>query len=177
MNAPAPESARPGRVLIVDDDVSVAEGLRLLLDSEDIAAEVHTSLITLPLTIRKFDPDVVLLDLSMPGLSGDAYFKAGAHRFIASDIPVILFSGRPARDLARLTEELGADGFISKEQDALDVVRRVRTWIAHRRALQRAAGRKVSNATRSASSASDQQRKIGGGGRPSQWQLSRQQNR
>lgn len=142
----------PGRVLIVDDQPELAEGLKLLLESEGVVVDVRTSLITLPLMIRKFDPDVVLLDLSMPGLSGDAYFAACAHRFINSDVLVILFSGRSRHELARLTEELGADGFISKGQDAWDIVLRVKTWIMHRRALRIVAGRKVGHAaTRSPS--------------------------
>lgn len=156
MTAATPTGTQPGRVMIIDDDVHVAEGMRMLLEDDGITVDVRHSLITVPLTIRKFDPDVVLLDLSMPGLSGSAYFAAGAHKFITEDVPVILFSGRSAGELSRLTEELGADGFVSKDQDALDVVRRVRTWIRHRRALQRAA-RRVSDATRTPSSASNQQ--------------------
>lgn len=164
MTAATAHQPRPGRVMIIDDDHDVAEGIRLLLEDDGMVVDVRHSLITVPLTIRKFDPDVVLLDLSMPGLSGSAYFAAGAHKFIDAGVPVILFSGRTADELSRLTEELGADGFISKAQDALDVTWRVRTWVKHRRALQRAA-RKVTDATRTASSASNEQRTVGSGDR------------
>lgn len=145
-----------GRVLIVDDDLLVADGIKQLLEFEGLVVDVQTSLITLPLMIRQFDPDVVLLDLSMPGLGGTAYFAAGAHKFIKPEIPVILFSGRSSQELSRLSEELGADGFISKEQDAWDVVTRVKSWIKHRQAIAFAAGRKINHhGTRTASASAN----------------------
>lgn len=135
-----------GRVVIVDDQPELAEGIKQLLELEGIVVDVQTSLITLPLMIRKFDPDLVLLDLSMPGLGGTSYFANSAHKFIRKDIPVILFSGRSSQELARLAKDLGADGYISKEQDSWDVVTRVKALITHRRALSFATGRKLPGA-------------------------------
>ena len=131
----SPELVGAGQVLIVDDQPEVAEGIKQLLEYEGMVVNVQTSLITLPLMIRQFDPDVVLLDLSMPGLGGTAYFASGARKFIQAGTLIILFSGRSSQELSRLSEELGADGFISKEQDAWDVVVRVKSWIKHRHAV------------------------------------------
>jgi len=150
----SPERVGAGRVLIVDDQPEVAEGIKQLLEYEGMVVNVQTSLITLPLMIRQFDPDVVLLDLSMPGLGGTAYFASGARKFIQAGTLIILFSGRSSQELSRLSEELGADGFISKEQDAWDVVVRVKSWIKHRHAVAFAAGRNVNHADTRTSSAS-----------------------
>jgi len=65
---------------------------------------------------------------------------------------VILFSGRPASELAELAEEFGADGVMPKSEDVLQLVARVQTWIAQRQALRIAReGRDSHVATRSAS--------------------------
>lgn len=125
-----------GRVLIVDDQPELTDGFRMYLELEGYAVFVHTSLITLPMVIRSIDPDVILLDLSMPALSGDALFKLGVHRMLRTDAPVVLFSGRGARELSRLAEELGAEGFLPKESDPEDASRRISTWVMQRRALR-----------------------------------------
>jgi DNA-binding NarL/FixJ family response regulator len=125
-----------GRVLIVDDQPFVVAGLKAYLELDGMAVSVHNSLITLPLVVREFDPDVILLDLSMPALSGTALFAKGPRPLLRSDAPVVLFSGRDARELSRLTEELGAAGFLPKDSNPEDASRRIATWIAHRRAMQ-----------------------------------------
>ena len=124
-----------GRVLIVDDESELLEGLAFLLREEGIEVEIHESIITLPLVVRKIDPDVILLDLSMPALSGSAVFAMGRKR-LGSDAPLVLFSGCAAHELAKRAEELGADGFLSKAQEPLDLVARIESWIDHRRAVR-----------------------------------------
>ena len=132
-----------GRVLIVDDDPEIVAGLQALLELDGLTVFHQTSLITLPFRIRECDPDLILLDLGMPALSGTALFGGrGAHDLLRTDALIILFSGRDSRDLSRLTEELGADGFISKADDVNESIRRIHTWIAHRRAIQATHGGK-----------------------------------
>jgi DNA-binding response OmpR family regulator len=125
-----------GRVLIVDDEPDLTAGFRMYLELDGFVVFVHTSLITLPMVIRSMNPDLILLDLSMPALSGHALFKVGVHRVLRTDAPVVLFSGRDPRELSRLAEELGADGFLPKQTDVDDASRRIGTWITQRRALQ-----------------------------------------
>lgn len=124
-----------GRVLIVDDEPELAAGFRMYLEAEGYAVAVHPSLITLPMVVRSIDPDVILLDLSMPALSGHALFRAGVHRMLRTDALIVLFSGRSPRELSRLAEELGADGFLAKEGEPADAARRIGAWVMQRRAL------------------------------------------
>jgi DNA-binding response OmpR family regulator len=125
-----------GRVLIIDDEPALVEGLKQYLEIEGLEVFLHTSLITLPFAMKKINPDVVLLDLSMPALSGQAVFQTSAHRLLFTDAPIILFSGREARELAQITEELGADGFLTKSIDTEDAVRRIKVWITHSKAMR-----------------------------------------
>lgn len=141
-----------GRVLLVDDQPDLIEGFRQLLELEGFEVEIHTSVITLPLTVRRIDPDVILLDLSLPALSGSALLQHGAHKLLRTTAPIILFSGRAATELSRMTEELGADGFLSKADDLNDAIRRIRMWAMNRRVL-RALREGENDATRTSSAA------------------------
>lgn len=146
-------SVPKGRVLIIDDEPELTEGLCQYLELEGLDVFNHSSLITLPFAIRQINPDVILLDLSMPALSGAALFEVGAHRVLRTDAPIILFSGRSARELAALTEELGADGFLAKTTDAEEATRKIAAWILHRRAMKSNGG-KTHGTTGTASSVS-----------------------
>ncbi len=135
-----------GRVLIVDDQHDLLEGMKTLLELSGIDVTLHDSMITLPLILREADPDVVLLDVSIPALSGAAVFKQGLRRLLRTDASLILFSGRSAGELAVMTEELGADGFITKAQDPMEIVTHLQTLIDHRRFL-RLTNQEVPNVT------------------------------
>jgi DNA-binding response OmpR family regulator len=130
-------TTRRGRVLFVDDEPDLLAGMKTLLEMEGIDVFVHDSMITLPLILRDADPDVVLLDISLPALSGTSALRSGLRKLLRTDGALVLFSGRAPSELSRFAEELGADGFISKTENSMDIVRRIQTWIDRRR-LKRA---------------------------------------
>ena len=144
-----------GRVLIVDDHPEILEGMKMLLELEGMDVTTHDSVITLPLILRKADPDVILLDLSLRALSGEAFFRLGRERLLRhSDALVILFSGRPLVELAANAEEFGADGVLPKSEDAMQAVARVKTWIEQHRALRTARRKETTDVTTGSASAS-----------------------
>lgn len=144
-----------GRVLIVDDHPEILEGMKMLLEMEGMDVTTHDSVITLPLILRKADPEVILLDLSLRALSGEAFFKLGRERVLRhTNALVILFSGRPVAELAANAEEFGADGILPKSEDALQAVARVKTWIQQHRSLQRAQRMEANDVATGSTSAS-----------------------
>jgi len=144
-----------GRVLIVDDHPEILAGMKALLEMEGMDVTTHDSVITLPLILRKADPEVILLDLSLRALSGEAFFRLGRDRVLRhTNAFVILFSGRPLAELAATAEEFGADGVLPKSDDAMQAVARVKTWIEQHRALRRAQGMERTNVATSSASAS-----------------------
>jgi DNA-binding response OmpR family regulator len=146
-------SAPRGRVLIVDDEPELLEGMKLLLEIEGIDVIIHGSMITLPLILREADPDIVLLDISMPALTGTFALRNGLRKLLRTDGAIVLFSGRSPRELTAAAEELGADGFITKAQEPMEIVKRIQTWIDRRRlarATERNEGFNVTARTASA---------------------------
>jgi DNA-binding response OmpR family regulator len=127
-------------VIIVDDDKSIGTGLTMLFEIEGISARATSSPFELPFLVTELDPDVILIDLSMPALSGEAVMRTLARRKLRSTAAILLFSGRDPQTLATLAEELGADGFICKGENVDEIVRKVRFWIDRREGLQRLGG-------------------------------------
>jgi CheY-like chemotaxis protein/anti-sigma regulatory factor (Ser/Thr protein kinase) len=99
---PRPESVRGLRLLLVEDESDVAEGIRLLL--QDVRANVRTA----PdgaAAIRELEaevPDVVLLDVGLPDIDGLQLF--GQIRLRWPSLPIVFSTGHG--DQARLDEVL-----------------------------------------------------------------------
>lgn len=125
-----------GRVLIVDDDTIIADGMKALLELEGIDAWSTSSPFEFPMLLRRHDPDVVLIDLAMPTLSGERLLELSTRRSMHKDARVVLFSGRGTNELSELTERLGAAGYLQKGSDLDAMVRRIQHWIRERRALR-----------------------------------------
>lgn len=143
-----------GRVLIVDDQHDLLEGMKALLEISGIDVILHDSMITLPLILREADPDVVLLDVSLPALSGTSALRQGLKRLLRTDAFLLLFSGRSPGELASLTHELGADGYITKAQDPMEIVTRLQSWIDRRNLVRATQRNEVLNAATRTVSAS-----------------------
>jgi len=125
--------ATNGRVLVVDDDASIREGMTLLLEGVGLDVITHDSMITLPLVMRTSQPDVLVLDIDMPALSGVSFLRMSDRQaFTKTGASVILFSGIPVGHLADLAESFGAE-FITKSEEPREIGERVRKAVDQRR--------------------------------------------
>ena len=122
-------------ILLLDDDFTIAEGMKALLDREGIDLQWHSSPITLPIAVSRCRPDLILLDLGIPALSGASLVQT-TQRILKNRVPIVLFSGRGQRELSRLTEEFGVLGFISKGDDINHMVASIRLYIEHIEAMK-----------------------------------------
>jgi DNA-binding NarL/FixJ family response regulator len=105
---------RPIRVLLADDHELVRKGIRSLLEATgrvEVIAEAHDGREALRL-IRAQDPEVVLMDIAMPGLNGlDA--TARAVRDMPS-LPVIILSMHATKEYVIEALRAGASGYVLK---------------------------------------------------------------
>lgn len=116
--------AQPIRILVVDDDEEVAALLQSVLASHDYQVEVANDLLALQAS-REQLPDLILLDLFMPTMSGDETVRHLHEMPDTWDIPIVLMSA--AGDLPRRAVELGVTAYLSKPfdlEELLNVVRR-----------------------------------------------------
>ncbi|MFT3925194.1 MAG: response regulator [Myxococcales bacterium] len=109
----SPRIRRLRRVLVVDDDPVVRQVVATILSTRGYDVVVRGEALGTLAVIAREQPDIVVLDVNMPGLSGDALARLVSNR--AGKAPqVILHSSQPHGELARLAQEAGALGAIEK---------------------------------------------------------------
>lgn len=105
---------RPIKVLLADDHALVRAGIRALLERierVEVVGEAGDGREALEL-IELLMPDVVLLDLTMPGLSGFEVLKAAGEKF--PDIKIIVLTVQEAEEYASHALRSGAAGYLPK---------------------------------------------------------------
>ena len=115
------------RLLVADDHSLIREGLAKVFSREaDIEVTAQATNASEAVSIATGgDIDVAILDFNMPGRSG---LDALAHiRASHPKLPVIILSMMPEREIALRALKAGADGFVSKESAAEEIVGAVRT--------------------------------------------------
>lgn len=126
----------PCRVLIADDHALVRSGIRLLVESLDdveVVGEAGDGLETLEL-VRALHPDVLLLDLTMPGLNGLAVLQKLRARPAAPKVIVLSMHSGPEYVARALNS--GAVGYLMKDSAfdelaaALHAVRHQRRYLS-----------------------------------------------
>jgi DNA-binding NarL/FixJ family response regulator len=110
------------RILIADDHPTLRAGLYELLSSRDgleVVGEAEDGLEAVRCADR-LKPDLILMDLSMPNLSGLDAIRSIRRRHPAMRILVLTM--HRTEDHARASLEAGADGFLSKEADESEIL-------------------------------------------------------
>jgi two-component system alkaline phosphatase synthesis response regulator PhoP len=123
-----PPDTRPPVVLVVDDDAAIRTVVRWQLDDEGfrvVEADDGPSALR---RIRDDGPALVVLDLSLPGLSGlDLLRKVRSGRTGRSDTPIIVLSGRSGEADRISALDLGADDYLVKPFSPGELAARVRS--------------------------------------------------
>lgn len=102
----------PIKVLLAEDDLTMASLLKTLLDMEGFSASIHTGDdACLPADIRKDPPDVLLLDVNLKSTSGLDVLKELRADPSMKKLKIIMISGM---DFNSQCMRLGADGFLLK---------------------------------------------------------------
>ncbi len=106
------------KVLIVDDHELVRMGIRLLLDKTegiDVVAEAEDGNSALN-AVKMHDPDVVLLDMKMPGMDG--WEVTRRLKQLKSNIHIIVLTATTTNPLPTRLLQLGAMGYLTKDSAA-----------------------------------------------------------
>lgn len=117
------------KILIVDDLVENTEVLRALLRPQHFSIEVaHCGTDALRM-VESNPPDVILLDLMMPGMDGIEVCRRIKINPALRHIPIIIITGSSDRESNLQALEVGADDFVTKPFDRALLEARVRSCL------------------------------------------------
>jgi len=111
------------RILIVEDNPDLAYGLRTRLEIEGYEVQVAEDGETGLDRARSWGPDLVMLDLMLPGMDGYRVLKT--LREGGSDVPVLILTARGEEADKVLGFRLGADDYVTKPCGVLELLARV----------------------------------------------------
>ena len=114
------------RILIVEDDKNIAMALALRLQSQGYQIKVAYDAVTGLSETRRFKPDLVLLDISMPG--GNGLMLAERIRGLSpmATTPIIFLTASKAPEFRTRATALGAADFFEKPYEAEELLASIR---------------------------------------------------
>jgi DNA-binding response OmpR family regulator len=115
------------RILVVDDDLPILTLMRNLLREFGFEAVVAGTGQQALAAAREQTPDLVLLDIHMPGMSGSEVIEA-LRRDHAEQVPILILSGEPMAPAE--VAQLGANGAIQKPFDVPELMQQIREQLS-----------------------------------------------
>ncbi len=117
--------AKKMKILIADDESGVVKilGMRLRAHGYQIIG-VYDGPSAIEL-VQQEKPDLIILDIKMPGKDGSQVFQELKTFEDTKSIPVVFFSALPPEQAQEKVTQLGADGFISKSADPDDMLTKI----------------------------------------------------
>jgi len=103
------------KILIVDDNPHILEAIAFVLETENYNVETVNKSEGVEETIKKYRPDLILLDLLLSGRTGEEITKVLKMDKKMKNIPIIIISAHPTA--SKIAKDAGADGFIAKPFD------------------------------------------------------------
>ncbi|RME75485.1 MAG: DNA-binding response regulator [Chloroflexi bacterium] len=117
------------KVLLVDDHVVVRQGLKALMSEEpdiEVVGEASNGREALE-KAAAVQPDVVLMDISMPGLNGIEATRQICQRL--PDVKVVVLSMHANEEYVFQVLQAGASGYVLKQSDSLEVLAAIRAAV------------------------------------------------
>ena len=117
------------RILLVEDEIALSDPLSFLLEREGYAVDVAADG---PSAITAFDqtePDLILLDLMLPGLPGTEVCREIRSR---STVPIIMLTAKDSEIDIVVGLELGADDYVTKPYSTRELLARIRAVLRRR---------------------------------------------
>lgn len=137
------------RIVIADDHPVVRRGLKAIVKDALRAADVDEAgnAAELLALVRKREPDVVLLDIAMPGQSGLEALKELRHE--RPKLPMLVLSIHSEDQFAVRSIKAGASGYLTKDSAPAELINAIRTVVAGRKYITPSVAERLASAVES----------------------------
>jgi DNA-binding response OmpR family regulator len=116
----------PGRVLLIEDEVNIAEAIRFLLSRDGWAVDLHGDGATAMARLHEVRPDVLVLDVMLPGRSGYEILDDLRASHDLHALPVLVLTARGQERERAEAVARGATEFMAKPFSNAEIVAAVR---------------------------------------------------
>ncbi len=123
-----PDQAGRARILVVDDDAALAEMLTLVLHNEGFQSHIVARGDEALAAFRDYRPDLVLLDLMLPGTDGIEVCRQIRGE---SGVPIVMLTAKSDTVDVVVGLESGADDYVAKPFKPKELVARIRARMRH----------------------------------------------
>ena len=118
-----------GHVLLIEDEPNIIEAIRFILSREGWRVDTHPNGEDAVSIVREKTPDVVILDVMLPGRSGYDILREMRDDPAMTDLPVLMLTARGQSRDREMAERAGVSRFMTKpfsNSEVLDAVRALR---------------------------------------------------
>ena len=128
------------KIVIIEDDKILREELEILLNDSGYQAEILSDFTDAAAQVRQIRPDLVLLDIILPGANGQYILRQIREK---SDVPVIMLTSKDGEVEEIMSRSSGADDYVTKPYNPTILLLRIetilrRTELTGRQSEQRA---------------------------------------
>ena len=116
----------PSRIVVVEDEPDIAEVVRYNLAREGFQVEVHPRGDAALTAVRKRAPDLIVLDLMLPGMDGLELTRALKGDAATARIPLVMLTARSEEVDRVVGLELGADDYVTKPFSPRELTLRIK---------------------------------------------------
>jgi two-component system, sensor histidine kinase and response regulator len=124
-------------ILVVDDELTNFEVIDILLASDNYQMHYVSNGEEVFKTLDKINPDVILLDLMMPGMDGVEICRRLRLMRKWRSIPIIIVTAAAGKSILAQCLDAGADDFINKPMDGLELRARVKSMVRNKKQFDR----------------------------------------
>ena len=116
----------PKHLLLIEDEPNIIEAISFILSRDGWSGRAHSDGTNAVETASRLKPDVIILDVMLPGKSGYDILREIREEPDISGIPVLMLTARGQTKDRELAEKAGASRFMTKPFSNADVVEAVR---------------------------------------------------
>lgn len=114
-------------VFVCDDDVGIVDVVKIVLKEAGYTVVTSADSESVLETVKKIRPDLILIDLWMPGMGGEQIIPLLKKDKKTVNIPIIVISA--SKDTQDVANRAGADGFLYKPFDITDLENIVKKYL------------------------------------------------
>jgi two-component system, OmpR family, alkaline phosphatase synthesis response regulator PhoP len=114
------------KILVCDDDEGIVEVMQIILEENGYEVKPLTQGKGIEKKVAEYQPDLIFLDIWMPGIDGQETTKLLKKGVKTKDIPVVLVSA--LNEIGQIKNKVGADDFLAKPFDIQDLLKMVRKY-------------------------------------------------